>query len=108
MAGKKQLAPVHVATPDDLLVVPLSLEEALLRGDRLAVLEAKRRIVIAHISNPETLARDLNALMRTDAELDKQIAEEKIIRASKKGAQPSPGEVVDISTGDVAFDPHAV
>ena len=109
MAGKKQLPPVHVATPDDLPVKPMSLEEALVNGDRLAVLEAKRRIVIAHISSPDVLARDLNALMRTDAELDKQIAEEKIIRASKCGDSADSGDRAEVvSLGEERFDPTAV
>lgn len=108
MAGKKQLAPVRFATDDDAPVAPKSLAEAFISGDRLAELEAKRRILIGHIENPDTLARDLNGLIRADAELVKQIAEEKVLRASKRGQSdaPAPGEVVDL--GDERFDPTAV
>ena len=81
MAGRKQLPPVRVATDPDIPEPPKSLSGAFEAGDRLSELIAKRRILIAHIENENTLARDLNALMRQDDELSKQIAEERAIRA---------------------------
>lgn len=74
MAGKKQLPPVRAVRPDDVPVPPLSLVAAFDSGQEVAELRAKRRILIAHIENENTLARDLAALMRQDNLLAKQIA----------------------------------
>lgn len=85
MAGKKQLPPVRVATDDDIPVAPRTLSDAFESDDRLNELLAKRRILIAHIENENTLARDLNALMRQDDDLSRQVAEERAIRAEARG-----------------------
>ena len=75
MAGKKQLPPVRIVGPSDEPAEPLSLSSAFVRGSRLNELMAKRRILISHIENENTLARDLAALMRQDNELSRQIEE---------------------------------
>ena len=106
LAGKKQLPPVRVASEDDIPVPPKSLIQAFNDGDRLNELMAKRRILIAHIENENTLARDLNALMRQDDELSKQIAEEKAIRAEASGREISRMEVSRLDAYTERFDPH--
>lgn len=74
MAGKKQLPPVRLAGDGDVPSPPLSLARAFDAGFEVEELRAKRRILIAHIENENTLARDLAALMRQDNLLAKQIA----------------------------------
>lgn len=73
MAGKKQLPPVRVATPDDAPRPPMSLAQAISTGSRLDELRALRVILVAHIENEETLARDLAALTRQLREISKEI-----------------------------------
>lgn len=73
LAGKKQLPPVRIAGPDDEPAPPLSLSGAFSRNSRVDELMAKRRILIAHIENENTLARDLAALMRQDNELAREL-----------------------------------
>lgn len=73
MAGKKQLPPVRLAGPGDVPAPPLTLSVAFGRGSRVDELMAKRRILIAHIENENTLARDLAALMRQDNELAREL-----------------------------------
>lgn len=107
MAGKKQLPPVRVATDADVPVPPRSLSEAFEAGDRLNELLAKRRILIAHIENENTLARDLNALMRQDDELSKQIAEEIAIRAESRGRDHGCVEVSRLDADSERFDPYS-
>lgn len=75
LAGKKQLPPVRIAGDGDVPAPPLTLTAAFNSGSRVAELQAKRRILIAHIENEHTLARDLAALMRQDTELSRQIAD---------------------------------
>ena len=103
MAGKKQLPPVRLATDADKPVPPKKLSEAFEADDRLQELQAKRRILIAHIESPNTLARDLAALMRRDDELAKQIDDliEQRNKTEDELAQAA-------STEDAAFNPHAV
>ena len=100
MAGKKQLPPVRLATDADKPVPPKSLSDAFEADDRLQELQAKRRILIAHIESPNTLARDLAALMRRDDELAKQIDD----------LQGNVGDALSraAETEDEAFNPHAV
>ena len=104
MAGKKQLPPVRLATDDDAPapVERLSLSAAFEQGDELSELLAKRRILIAHITNPNTLARDLAALTRRDDELAKQIKTLRALRAEKSKDESSVS-----SSGDEAFDPYS-
>lgn len=106
MAGKKQLPPVRVATEADVPVPPKSLREAFEARDRLNELLAKRRILIAHIENENTLARDLNALMRQDDELSKQIAEEIAIRAEASNRRGGGMEVSRLDADNERFDPY--
>lgn len=101
MAGKKQLPPVRLATDSDKPVPPKSLSKAFESDDRLQELQAKRRILIAHIEHPNTLARDLAALMRRDDELAKQIDD---IR--HEDDVDDIGRAAD--TEDEAFNPRAV
>ena len=103
MAGKKQLPPVRLATDSDKPVPPKSLSDAFETDDRLLELQAKRRILIAHIESPNTLARDLAALMRRDDELAKQIDDliEQRNKTEDELAQAA-------STEDAVFNPHAV
>lgn len=104
MAGRKQLPPVRVATDADIPEPPKSLSGAFEAGDRLSELLAKRRILIAHIENENTLARDLNALMRQDDELSKQIAEERAIRAEAVGRGRMEVSLLDATSE--SFNPH--
>lgn len=69
MAGKRQLPPV--AATEELEAT--SLNVAFLSGSRVGELRAKRRILIAHIENENTLARDLAPLMRQDNELAREL-----------------------------------
>ena len=103
MAGKRQLPPVRLATDSDKPTPPKSLRDAFEVDDRLQELQAKRRILIAHIESPNTLARDLAALMRRDDELAKQIDDliEQRNKTEDELAQAA-------STEDAAFNPHAV
>ena len=73
-------------------------------GIGLSELLAKRRILIAHIENENTLARDLNALMRQDDELSKQIAEERAIRAEAVGRGRMEVSLLDATSE--SFNPH--
>ena len=101
MAGKKQLPPVRLATDDDKPVPPKKLSEAFEADDRLQELQAKRRILIAHIESPNTLARDLAALMRRDDELAKQIDDLMSADAEDEFDEAASSE-------DEAFNPRAV
>lgn len=97
---------MRVATDADVPLPPKSLSEAFDAGDRLNELLAKRRILIAHIENENTLARDLNALMRQDDELSRQIAEERAIRADASGRSGGHMEVSKLDADNERFDPH--
>lgn len=103
MAGKKQLPPVRLANDSDKPVPPKSLSDAFETEDRLLELQAKRRILIAHIESPNTLARDLAALMIRDDDLAKQIDDliEQRNKTEDELAQAA-------STEDAVFNPHAV
>lgn len=103
MAGKRQLPPVRVADDSDVPKPPKSLRVAFDEGDRLEELLAKRRILIAHIENQNTLARDLNALMRQDDELSKQIAEERAVQADARARGLL--EVSRLDADNEGFDP---
>ena len=104
MAGKKQLPPVRLATDSDKPVPPKSLSKAFETNDRLEELRAKRRILIAHIEHPNTLARDLAALMRRDEEVAKQIDEELAIIAESEGEADS--EVSKLDAEEQRFNPY--
>lgn len=101
MAGKKQLPPVRLATAEDAPAPPMSLSQAVERGTRLDELKAMRRILISHMENENTLARDLAALTRQVREISKEI--EELEMADKPDAL---GEAA--GTGDERFDPKAV
>jgi len=101
VSGKKQLPPVRLATADDVPAPPLTLRQAAERGTRLDELKAMRLILISHMENENTLARDLAALTRQVREISKEIDE----------LEPS-GEKDDLSkaadTDDEKFNPYAV
>ena len=101
MAGKKQLPPVRLATDEDKPLPPKSLSRAFETDDRLQELQAKRRILIAHIESPNTLARDLSALMLRDEALAQQIDE-----LMSEDSQDDFDRAA--STEDEAFNPRAV
>jgi hypothetical protein len=101
MAGKKQLSPVRLATEADVPAPPLSLSEAAERGSRLDELKALRRILIAHMENENTLARDLAALTRQVREISKEIDE--LSRSSEKDDL-----IRAADTSDEKFNPYAV
>ena len=101
MAGKKQLPPVRIATEDDAPVPSLSLAEAITRGSRLDELRALRRIVSAHIENPNTLAREIASLVTRQMVISKEIEELELA--------DSPDELGKAAdTGDEKFNPRAV
>lgn len=100
MAGKKQLPPVRIATEDDAPVAPKSLAESITSGTRLDELLALRRIVSAHIENPNTLAREISSLVTRQMVISKEI--EDLERADKPDAL---GKAAD--TGDEEFNPYA-
>lgn len=101
MAGKKQLPPVRIATEDDAPVAPKSLAESITSGTRLDELLALRRIVSAHIENPNTLAREISSLVTRQMVISKEI--EDLERADKPDAL---GKAAD--TDDEKFNPRAV
>lgn len=105
MAGKKQLPPVRLVDDGEHFAEAKSLSDAFRDGDRLQELLAKRRILIAHIENENTLPRDLNALMRQDDELSKQITEEKAIRVDVLARKRM--EVANAGDGNEVFDPYS-
>lgn len=74
MAGAKKLPPVRVVAEGEDMP-PRSFSEAAERGSRLDELRAMRRVIGAHIDSPNTLARDLAALMRQAREISKEIEE---------------------------------
>ena len=101
MAGKKQLPPVRIATEFDEPAAPMSLSEAASRGSRLDELMALRRIVIAHLENPNVLAPAVSSLATRYANISKEIEELEL--ADKPDAL---GKAAD--TGDEKFNPRAV
>ena len=105
MAGKRQLPAVRIAAEDDVPSPAKTLGQAFRDKDRLQELEAKRRILIAHIENENTLARDLNALMRQDDELSRQVAEERAIQAEAHARGLL--EVSRLDADNERFDPHS-
>lgn len=71
MAGKKQLPPVRVVSAGD---VPADVT-VLGSVSRLQELRAMRRVLAAHVDSPNTLARDLAALVRQLRDISKEIDE---------------------------------
>lgn len=59
--------------PDDVPSPPMSVSQASASGDRLAELEAMRRVVANALDSPKTLARDLASLSRRLMEIGKEI-----------------------------------
>lgn len=101
MAGKKQLPPVGLddASQDG------SLTAAIDAGDRLAELEAMRRIIARHVESPNTLARDLAALTRRQMELSEQIESLRTLKSEEEGAEREEAP----ADGDTEpFDPAAI
>lgn len=101
MAGKKQLPPVRIATEDDVPIAPMSLAEAIVSGTRLDELRALRVILVSHIQDENTLARDLAALSRQLREISREIEELELAETPDEL-----GKAAD--TGDERFDPRAV
>lgn len=107
MAGKKQLPPVlpvRFADESDAPVAPMTLQEAIARGTRLDVLKAQRLLLAAHEENPNTLARDLAAIMRQSRELDKEIEALKAQEAERLAS----GGGNDSSAADEEWDAEAI
>lgn len=103
MAGKKQLPPVR-KVDDGEKAPPQSYTESIQRGDRIDELKAMRRVLAAHIDSPNTLARDLAALMRQAREISKEIEE-------LEEAEVEYLSFNDVSMSEVAdadWKPHAI
>lgn len=107
MAGKKQLPAVRLVGPDEVAPVstePLTLSQAIASGSRLDELKAQRRILAAHEENPNTLARDLAALMRQSREISKEIEglEARAAEEDAEGADDANG------SADARWEPEAI
>ena len=100
MAGMKQLPSVRFATSGDKPSAPMSLADAIERGSRLDELRAMRRIVSAHLSNPDTLARDISSLA------NRQMAISAEIEQLTPSVKDDLGKAAD--TDDEKFNPRAV
>lgn len=108
MAGKKQLPPVlpvRFADDSDEPAAPMSLQDAIASGSRLDILRAQRLLLAVHEENPNTLARDLAALMRQSREIDKEI---EALKAQEAERLASGGESSDDGDGDAAWKPAAI
>lgn len=111
MAGKKQLppvTPVRFANESDVPVepvAPMSLQKAIAEGTRLDILRAQRLLLAAHEESPNTLARDLAALMRQSRELDKEIEALEALEAERLA---SGGDSEDDDVGEEAWDATAI
>lgn len=101
MAGKKQLPPVRLATAEDVPAAPMSLSDAAEHGTRLDELKAMRRILVTHMENENTLARDLAALTRQVREISKEIDD--LSRSAEKDDL-----IRAADTSDEKFNPYAV
>lgn len=99
MAGKKQLPPVRIATEEDRPAPPMSLRAAAEHGTRLDELKAMRLILVTHMENENTLARDLAALTRQVREISKEIES-----LSPSLEKDDLGKAAD--TDDEVFNPH--
>ena len=79
-------APLRVVTadekPPDEKAKPLTLLQAVEKGDYLAELVAMHRRIAASVNDPKTPARDLAALTRRQLEISKEI---KALRAANEG-----------------------
>lgn len=102
MAGKKQLPPVRILS-DGEAAPPQSYSEAAARGTRLDELRAMRRVLAAHIDNPDTLARDLAALMRQAREISVEVEDLEAVEAEAGGGAHDYG-----STDDADFKLEAI
>lgn len=102
MAGKKQLPPVRIVA-DGEDAPPQSYSAAASGGSRLDELRAMRRVLAAHIDNPDTLARDLAALMRQAREISKEI-EDLVAIEAEAGVSVDDGG----STEDAHFKLEAI
>ncbi len=103
MAGKKQLPPVRVATPDDIPAPPMSLTAAVESGDRLAELKAMRRILVAHMESENALTRDVPPLMRQMREISKEIESLEV-----RAAEEEVGVLSDNDSTDAVWKPTAI
>lgn len=104
MAGKKQLPPVRLATLDDAPVPPMSLAEAISKGSRLDELRALRVILVSHVQDENTLARDLASLTRQLREISKEIESLEIREReeSESGSEQTSG------IPDATWNPKAI
>lgn len=93
MAGKRQLPPVW----DD--EAPDSHSDASVAGavSRLDELRAMRAVMARHVDNPNTLARDLAALVRQLRDVSKEIEE---LEAAERAAEV---EAITDDTDDAPF-----
>lgn len=94
MAGKKQLPPVRVVE-DGAKAPAQSYSAAASGGSRLDELRAMRRVLAAHIDNPDTLARDLAALMRQAREISKEVEDLEAIELEAGGSVDDDGSTED-------------
>lgn len=102
MSSAKRLPPVRVVS-DGESAPPQSFSDAAERGTRLDELRAMRRVIGAHIDSPNTLARDLAALMRQAREISKEIEE---LEGAEASAEVSVND--DGTTDDAPFRLEAI
>lgn len=93
MAGKRQLPPVWDDS-DDGAAVSGGSTGADSRLDRLV---AMRDVMTRHVDNPNTLARDLAALVRQIREVDREIEE------LEQEAEVREAAVSEVGSGDAPF-----
>ena len=102
MAGKKQLPPVWVAGDEDSPSEPMGLLDAISSGKRIDELRAMLLITSRHIVNPNTLPRDLAALMRQQREMSIEIEELEALEAAEREQLG----VSKLDAEDTKFNPH--
>lgn len=102
MAGKKQLPPVRLATPEDAMPEK-SLSESINGGTRLDELKAQRRILAAHVESENALTRDIPPLIRQMREISKEI--ESLELQEQESAPDSQG---DDSSSDAGWELEAI
>ena len=98
MAGKKQLPPVRAVSEGETPPV-MTVSGS---GSRLDELRAMRRVLAAHIDSPNTLARDLAALVRQLRDISKEIEE---LEPVEGGVRADDG---DAGTSDAPFRLEAI
>lgn len=100
MANVKHLPPIN---HEEFLDDEHSLTSATMHGTQLDRLKAMRLKLAAHIDSENTLARDLAALVRRFADLDKEISDLEAVANELEYV-----EVPDGEEADLPFDPASI